>query len=332
MRSPSLKIIGLCVALLVLAYLFGRERAPSAKTSHSLKVADGRRPIVEKVHVPAVRTPASEQILLSAESLESDADRRCYKQIKQQMETNRYIDAIQPQLNEVVGKWYIDSSITDAAETSASGKFLEGLARSGFLEGRTLERDDKRALKLLRQAAAGDPQNSAPWLYMAMISERSGNAENAHKYFLRAFASGKFDSYVKTFARAVFRDVRTPTDWMEAVGVWSNAPMVDYNALSKFLRSRDSELFAVQMVATLPENPSSVLDMDIDWIPVEYMIAKNLLDKFSPGNKYPSARDLMKIGAREGPGTDFLELPSKYDCNLSVLQPLVDHIRAKLNP
>lgn len=316
------------VILLALIALLRPKPAPIATERRSTQRIPTQPPTAPPKPV-AQKTEAGKQKPVNEDG-ETIEQSECYAKIADEIRTNGYLAQRKPALDAVVGSWYYERKAPDD-ESSTSGKFFEALAKANLLSGAP-EQDqpkDVEALKLLMQVAAEDRDNAAPWVYAAIIAERNADPQGAQTNLAVARTKTKYDSYLTTFAQTLYKDVKHPADYYEAVGVWSQVPVPSTSELAHILQTNKEAGTAVAHLLT-QKQPSEPDLLDIDVVPIEYSVGRSTLNKFEPGNGLPSLGELMRR-APASEKIDIMDNPEKYGCDISKLQPAIDKMHEKLN-
>lgn len=293
----------LIVGLLAVIYFWGyKNRNPAANPDAKLSSAKIRslklieeRILLEKASPSP--SSAAEAPFAHATQKAKVPEKSCWEKIRDQYQTNPdYLASSRQHLNEVVGDWYYTSGNIrydkNIEESSPQGKFFLALANADLLAGAKIEPDENTALLLLEQVAAIDPQNSAPYLYAAIIESRRGNRERAKELLKGASQSTHFDSYIKDFTFALFDGVKTPSDLLAAQDVWSRAPVPNYIALRAIINESKYANIAEQLVQDgLRVDRERITDLS--WSPIEYAVGKKLLDSYGARTNIPEYRELL---------------------------------------
>ncbi len=341
MKKRALILVAAVIGLALLVY--GFRVASETPRSRGTSLLEGSTQPPQPPPRQAVPSEAKflvaskDSTLKTPEDSETDlADNRCWERLDDQIRTNRYIETIRPRLNRFVGPWFHDESNTDvsANETSIQGRFFQALAEGGLLEGRTLSPNYDHALKLLREVAAEDRSNSAPILFAAVLADSQGDTPTASRLFEEAKRRRSFNAYVLDFNREVFRDMKTPEDWIESINVTSRTPMPRYPVLVSFLRNRDSASIAKAMISNFPADESEPL-FDLDWLAIEYVIGLGTLQALDPAaaSKHMPFKELLHRSAAQAnarPGFDFFQHPSKYGCDAKAIEPTLELMKEHL--
>ncbi len=252
---------------------------------------------------------------------------QCMAKLQPLMKTEEeFIEQNKESLGAVVGGWYfgqVNSNSEVPAETTKAGRFLQALAQSGLLEGRTLPQDESHALNLLYQVMDEDPDNSAPILYASVIEKRRGNDEAYRELLERLSRTKRYDSYVRDFSTNLFSNLRDPRDYFAAIGIWSRAPFPNMREIRDVLENLKSAPLAEQLMTDGLEAGSQF--MELSWSPVEYGTGYRLMKTLGLENSYPHPRELMSKSVDA-----FSRLQEKVDgshCQLEDLVPMMESQR-----
>jgi hypothetical protein len=333
-----LVLIALVLSIALLIYKF--ESISSAAHARPAAIDEGSpieptpRPHYAKGdHTSAVRAALSPTPVADT----NEADSKCWERINDQIRTNGYIDSIRPKLDAVVGPWFYEDEKSEpkADETSTPGRFFQALGESGLLEGRSLDPKNEHAMKLFRDVADDDRGNSAPLLFAAVLAEKNGDKVQADRLFEEAKTRPKFNVYMTQFARVPVDNMKSVEDWFEATSVNSRIPVPSMTALSKFLKTRDSASIASAMIQNYPFAKDKPV-LEIDFFPLEYAIGLNVLKSVDPQSAtlFPDYKTVLRKSMEtsfEEADSFFWQSPSKYGCDLHVLEASLATYQARLH-
>lgn len=334
------RVVGTLVLIIVIAALFyfsqdnsRLEKSSTAISSKRLHLKKGLEHFKSrKTSSPFSPDSLSTTSIKEPSTPEDSKGGLCWKKIISELEDQAFRTSNNLFLKDLVGEWYFAEDSKTSAESApfVEGKFMLALARAGLLDGREILTDEEEALKLLSEVSESDPKNSAPILYAAIIESRRGNSERAEELFAQAQKSEFFDSYITAISKSIFSRVRTPSDLLQAYGIWSTLPIPDYTALKGFLKERDAKTFALQLIKSGLDDESLI--SEIEWFPLDYAVGKSLLDALNPKNTLPTYRDILKRKNEQNlVSVDKLYFELKSMCDISSLNPMVDLLQRRLS-
>lgn len=260
----------------------------------------------------------------------------CWENIRDQYQFNSdFLVESRTRLSNVVGEWYYDKNVADPTaninENSPQGMFFLALAKADLLRGTKKDVNLEEALTLLEKVSTIDPQNSAPFLYAAIIENKRGNTTSAQNLLKQAARCRYFKSYLRDFTVALFSGVKTPADLLAAQEIWATTPVPDYIALKKLIKDPSNVTFAYQLTQD-GLNSNKLKVTDLSWIPVEYVIGKKILDSHGLGSNLPNMEQIVKQS--KGALNETLEQTTEIldsTCDLTSLQKQVNKIHEYLD-
>lgn len=324
--------------LLTLAAGYFLGDAPEAKSTRvalratNVSVEATRRPSSASPPSPvSPAAPASPtKATLSLEE-EVEAEDACWAKMYAAAEPEKdFLAHHERDFCRTVGRWYFDSEapVEPCANPGPSEKFFLALAKAGLLEGRKVERNDDEAVALLDEVVADDPSNSAPLLYEAMIFRRQNRTADEARIVDRIASATHFDSYLKSVTEAVYSEVQTPSDYLNAIGLWSRSPVPDYAALKRYLVDHQLGFVGDQM---LDDTRRGVDRRETHWIPLEAAIGVSVLKLTDPGRRdLPNVRELLAEAQRQETNPRINGSHPPASCRLEDLAPAVDTLREEI--
>ncbi|MBS1971011.1 MAG: tetratricopeptide repeat protein [Bdellovibrionales bacterium] len=327
------KKISALLLLVLVIFLIGlfisRSQSEVSTTFVSPTVSAFRQTLTKEKSTTTAPNPAPTMPMIGENLPEED----CWNKLSAQVQEGEFVRQNREAWQSLVGEWYYgpDGDALNTPETSAPGMFMQALLFSGQLYGQLLyESQEERALDLFEKVYALDPGNSAPLIYAAMIESKRGNEAEAQRLFAMAQNSNRFDTYIMTVSKSIFSQVRSSSDLIQAYAFWSHLPGPDYAAITKYLKARDSRIFAEQMTrAGLDEK--NVL-ADIDWFALEYAVGFAIENKLNPNNKLPNYKEIVEKKNQQSPFSNEKMLAAlKKKCDLSSLDEFTNEFRAYMN-
>lgn len=330
MRNRTLLI--LLFGLLIVFYFsntFSKIKTPAkveiVRNVKSLKLIEEK---IQKENRQAT-TPISSALVIK------NGNKTCWENIRDQYQFNSdFLVESRTRLSNVVGEWYYDKNVyptVNLNENSPQGMFFLALAKANLLRGTKKDVNLEEALTLLEKVSTIDPQNSAPFLYAAIIENKRGNTTNAQNLIKQAASCKYFKSYLRDFMVALFSGVKTPSDLLAAQEIWATTPVPDYIVLKKLIRDPANVKFAYQLIQD-GLNSNKLKVTDLSWIPIEYVIGKKILDSHGLGSNIPSMEQIVKQS--KGTLNETLEQTTEIldsTCDLTSLQKQVDKIHEYLD-
>lgn len=260
-----------------------------------------------------IKVPTSKQ-----NSTEHKED--CWRRLRDQYDSVEvFSQRKQGLIDHVVGDWFYKKSaqpLGDIVEQSKQGKFFLALAKSRYLDGfkNSIEKNENEAIRLLNEVITEDPENSAPYLYLALIYQSRGQIDLKERTLLDAKTTQYFNSYLNDFTKTIFSAVETPADLLAAISIWEKTPILDYKKMQNLVMEKRFDKIGSQLVekALKPENNYR----DVNWSLLEYTYGKAILDKFEKGHSLPKTNELIKTKIDFVHNlTDFAELEKTCDIN-----------------
>ena len=233
------------------------------------------------------------------------------------------------QTADVIGRWYFTSSDTKIGEvqdSTTAGKFLLAMGKVGLLEGAQMERDMDGALRLLEEVIEEEPENSAPYAYLAYLYDSIGDQVLPKEYLRRLESTSYFDTYTQTIWRKVWSQVRTAEDYISAIDIVSTAPTVKVMILQRFLTRQKDLIVAGHMV--MGKGGASSLP-GIDYSLLEYSVGRSILQDQGSGQNWPSPKEIreMELNANVTPSWKAAMVDFGKECDLKYLDRPISEIR-----
>lgn len=283
-----------------------------------------------EVRLPRVKNSSLRSKEVSQNDPGQNQNAECEERIKRQSESNEiFIQKNLKNMNSIVGPWFYaerGSYSENLNEVSKQGKFFLALARAGLLDGLNAQvpLDKQSAIGLLKEVAAEDPENSAPFVFLSVIHEADGNLAEAAYFRVRAEKSLRFDSYLNDFISAIFKTIDSPGSLFQAYSLWATTPIPHYKEIQKLIKVHKSEILAEQLIAKAldPDNNFP----DVNWSPVEYAFGVASLKELGKRHNLPNLQNLIKIKKSIVPYDSFAYLELEKTCDLSVFRPATNAI------
>ncbi|MBC7754122.1 MAG: tetratricopeptide repeat protein [Moraxellaceae bacterium] len=248
--------------------------------------------------------------------------------------SSNYLEEIRQKLDPIVGSWYYEkSAAVDLAainETSTSGKFFLALAHAQAIEGnlRFQNSDPRKAFDLFQEVIFEDPSNSAPLVFAAAAYTRLGYKKEAAALVKKINQTTHFDSYLKNLIIGLYKEVRTPNDYVAAANTWGGAPIPSYRMIKELkINSGTSNILGNQLVSDGVKSGNEMNESE--WIPIEYAYGKKILKDIGKGQQYPFAMTLiqLKINHFGAPA----EILDEHECDPKQFENQVSRINMYFN-
>lgn len=212
-----------------------------------------------------------------------------------------------------------------------ASRFYLALDLAGLLEPVKIKNklNPKAALEILNGIIIEDPQNSASYLFAALILDQHAQPQLSQKFLKRADQTTHFDSYSTQIARSLYRNANNPYELLLAQSIYSSFPVPDMIALKDFLQKNETTFFAEQMlVKGLDER--NVL-ADVEWSALDYAIGRFILLRQRPEAIIPSLKEvLLKKSMQDKANDEFARSILKGVCDPVSLTSEFDWIKSRL--
>jgi len=339
------KKIALCFAILILLALF------SAKSRRFFAAVASNQPARKAESKPMYGSLSRSRTVNDPNSLSADHVRmrsnsgvqrssvftqpltsdECLGSVDQQILKGDFDLAVSSLEHQTVGSWFFSDRSEPrempAFPTTAS-KFMYAIGKSGLLVGfETKKRDDDTALKLLREVALESPGNAAPLIFAGQIEKQRGSGSTAKALAAAAKKSVYYDDFSKSIYRAIYREVKSPADLIEAVALGSKIPIPKTSILKNFLVEYKLSDVATLMIRDAFDDLK--VDGDLEWTALDYAVGRSALYAINPNRWYPEIGEVVsrKNSFRKESIEAWNALQSK--CTLNALSSEAERIKRK---
>jgi hypothetical protein len=256
-----------------------------------------------------------------------------------------FMSRIATRLNETVGNWYFDPGrdLTSAEslenmktkpwrkERSPAGKFVQALAKSGFLDDPVEDFRGELAessLSLLDEVAAADPKNSAPLIFALALAKRQGLKDRVDELEVRLRYTDHFDAYFEQLIDPIYDSVSSPSDLWIAHETVANLPHINPTQLASILSENEQYRVAEQIYNN---SRGSEAIPGLDFSMRQYFGAYGALKKLGHADGVPSPQELFdKAGDRGDLFLIDIDNVIAERCDLNDLDPSVRKLQEHL--
>lgn len=265
------------------------------------------------------------------ESSEELEEEKCWNQINEDAGNQDFYEYNKAEWDRNIGSWFLKGEplSPNYSPTKIEAKFYYALGLAGLLRGRELDRDLPQAFEKMIEVIKEDPRNSAPLLFGAIIARKLGKLASANEFVSRAKETSYFSAYATEISRAIYSPVKSSSDFLQAIGIWSQVPIADYVELKKLLLEIGSVKFAEQMIEK-GLNLNAPLN-DLDWFGVEYAVGLVVLKKLDPNRKLPPYGEVVfKKNSMSDLNGDKMIKAMRETCRLTAVDPYLSLLKTHL--
>ena len=316
-RWGALFAIGLTLIFLFLK----KEKSPQIRVKPHPLI----REITTSKEIPKNRqiSTSGEEVAVEEEGHETSKkeEKSCWEKVKLRSKDSDYLFRMEEKISRVIGLWYFE----DLKFASPFEKFYGGLYFADLLtrsEESKISPEPDKAWTLLEDVAKGDPENSAPWIFLYQLA-LDHFPERAPSLLNKIEQTRYFNTYMNEVNFNLFSFVETPEDiaasW-EAIG---NSPIPDILVVKSFLLDHPMEKIGRQLIedGLESENESN----GTKFKSLEYVVGRSFLQKDLPDFTDTIMRKMRM--ENENQPLYFKMLHSGGPCEPQLLKEFVRHYR-----